>query len=165
MCLCWKLLPQCLWVLHSHAGKIPWELGEISGDDSEGHHKMLCSYCFLFLACFWVHEKSIWIFSKTIAFTILDLSVFPWEYSWRNGSRRVSATVTLKLLHCSMPSFICLYLCSKSLLGFGGKLFVFLTLMYTYEKRPFLVIITLNLTNSKSKSTCKSNQGNVGIIL
>ncbi|XP_017199532.3 band 4.1-like protein 3 isoform X37 [Oryctolagus cuniculus] len=31
------------------------------------------------------------------------------------------ATVTLELQHCSMPSFICLYLCSKSLLGLGEQ--------------------------------------------
>lgn len=35
------------------------------------------------------------------------------------------------ILHCSMPSFICLYLCSKSLLGLGGKPFLSLRRMWT----------------------------------
>lgn len=81
---------------------------------------------------------------KQLLLPFWDLSVFHGGYSWRNRSRRVNATVTLKLLHCSMPSFICLYLCSKSLLGFGGKIFGLLTLMYACEKWPLLVIITLH---------------------
>ena len=79
---------------------------------------------------------------KTTAFTSLDLFVFRWVYFWRNRSQDAYTPVTLKLLPCSMPSFICLYLCSKSLLGFGGNVFVFLTWMCAYEKWPFIKLGT-----------------------
>ena len=79
---------------------------------------------------------------KTIAFTSLDQFVFPWVCSWRNRSQDACTPVTLKPLHCSMPSFICPYLCSKSLLGFGGNVFVFLTWMCAREKWPFIKLWT-----------------------
>lgn len=50
----------------------------------------------------------------------------------------------LKLLRHSLPS--CLPL-PVFLLGFGGRIFVFLALMYNYEKWQFLVVMTLNLIN------------------
>lgn len=109
---------------------------------------VIASCSWLVFEC-WIQEEYLDVIVKQLLLPswIFFVCVFHCEYSWRNGSWNVSATVTLKLLHCSMPSFICLYLCSKSLLGFGGKYFVFLTLMYTYENWPFLVTTTLNLIN------------------
>lgn len=40
-------------LLPGHAEKLHWEAGKLLGEEPEGHQKMLCSYCLLFLPlCF-----------------------------------------------------------------------------------------------------------------
>lgn len=120
-------------VLHSHAEELPWEPGKYQEEKLKDTVKCCAAItsCSWFVFECWIQEESLDAIVNTIAFVTLDLSVLHWAYSCRKGSWNGRARCSVSLLHCSMPSFICLYLCSKSLLGFGGKIFLFLPWMYT----------------------------------
>lgn len=162
----WKLLPQ-----HFPERCIVTRRGSSANQEgrSEGCCKMQCSA--VTASCSWLVSGAVnsrrvaGCDSKTTAFTSPDLFALCWDYSQRKRSRDGSAPVAVRARHCSMPSLICLYLCSKSLLGLGGNVFCFPNRNVCLWEIAVFRDCNSDLDKYSSKSACKFNLTNAKILL